>query len=224
MTTTNLLCASPIEGLVVRIILTNSCGVPLSGVGSGMLVMDGFTQVQDSPQYDIGDRKMTRKANGTLCQNFKLPDQFTNDDLTIDFCSWNPAIVPALLSGRLLTATSSPTGTGFAHGTWSNATQAHWSLELWQAPPQDCAGSSTVYYPYHAWPHLSNAKRGDTTHGLDSSILQIMASTMDSSSLWSPVGLPYLGASQVVNGDHYLYNLESTAPPPAACSYSTYPS
>ncbi len=219
---TALLCASPIEGLIIRMIKLNACGVPISGTGSGMLVMDGFTQVQDSPQYDTGDRKITRKANGVLCQNFKIPDQFTNDELTIDFCSWNPALVPLLLSGRLLTATSSPTGTGFAHGTWSNATMAHWSLELWQSPPQSCSASGITYYPYHAWPHAADAKRGDSTHGPDPSMLQIIANTYDSSPLWTP-GVPFLGAGQVVQGDHYLYNLESTVPPPDACFFYDYP-
>jgi hypothetical protein len=222
MADVNLLCASPIEGLVIRMIKLNACGAIVSGAGSAMIVMDGFTQVQDSPQYDTGDRKITRKADGTLCQNWKLPDQFTNDELTIDFCVWNPAIIPSFLSGRLLTATSSPTGTGFAMGTWSNSTASHWSLELWQAPPQSCDASGIVYYPYHAWPHIYNAKRGDTTHGLDPSILQIIADTTDASPLWT-AGVPYLGAGQVVQGDHYLYNLESTAPPPSACVLQDYP-
>ena len=222
MADTALLCASPIQGLIVRMIKLNACGVIVSGDGSAMIVMDGFTQVQDSPQYDTGDRKITRKADGTLCQNWKLPDQFTNDELTIDFCVWNPGIIPAFLSGRLLTATSSPTGTGFAMGTWSNSTISHWSLELWQAPPQSCDGSGVVYYPYHAWPHISDGKRGDVTHGPDPSMLQIIGNTYDSSPLWT-AGDPYLGAGQVVQGDHYLYNLESVAPPPSACVLYDYP-
>ena len=223
MADTNLLCASPIEGLIIRAIKLNACGVIVSGTGSAMIVMDGFTQVQDSPQYDTGDRIITRKANGTLCQNFKVPDQFTNDELTIDFCSWNPGLIPLMLSGRLLTATLSPTGTGFALGTWANATAAHWSLELWQALPQECAADGTAYYPYHAWPHLSDAKRGDSTmSSTDSTMLQIIANTYDGSPLWT-AGDPYLGAGQVVQGDHYLYNLESTAPPPPACILYDYP-
>lgn len=218
--TTPLICDSPIEGLVIRLTKLNACGVPVTGSGSGQLVLDGFTQVQQSPQYDTGDRKITRKANGTLCQNFKIPDQYTNDELTIDFCNWNPALIPLLLSGRLLTATESPTGTGFAHGTWANATQAHWSLELWQAPPQACDASGIVRYPYHAWPHLSDAKRGDTTYSEDPSMLQIIANTYDASPLWT-LGDDYLGTGQVVLGDHWLRNLDSTEPPPAACVLAT---
>lgn len=222
MADTPLYCASPIQGLVFRAIKLNSCGVPITGTGSAMIVMDGFTQVQDSPQYDTGDRIITRKANGTLCQNWKVDDQYTHDELTIDVCSWNPGLIPLMLSGRLLTATSSPTGTGFAHGTWSNATMAHWSYELWAPTPQGCPPGQE-FYPYWAWPHLSNAKRGDfTVSSTDATILQIIADSFDASPLWT-AGNPYLGTGQVVYGDHFLYNLTSTVPPPSACVLQDYP-
>ncbi len=86
---TALRCASPIEGLVLRITKLNTCGAPITGTGgsvpgtgSGQIVMDGFTETTSSPQYDTGDRVITRKANGLLCQNFKIPDQYTNDEGT----------------------------------------------------------------------------------------------------------------------------------------------
>jgi hypothetical protein len=225
-----LLCASPIEGLVLRITKLNSCGVPITGTGgvaspdagSAQIVMDGFTEITPSPQYDTGDRVITRKANGTLCQNFKIPDQFTNDELTMNFCVWNPALIPLTISGRLLSSTSTPTGSGFARGTWSNITMAHWSLEVWQAPPQACDSSGTVLYPYHAWPHIADGKIGDFNINLDANILQIMGNTYDASPLWT-VGNSYLGTGQVVFGDHHLYNLENTAPPPSACFLANYP-
>src|SRR5688572_28711016 len=101
MTAANLLCDAPAQGLVVRVIALNSCGVPITGSTSSQIVMDGFTQVAVSPQYDTGDRKITRKANGTLCQNYKLPDQFTNDEVTIDFCVWNPGMLVETIGARL---------------------------------------------------------------------------------------------------------------------------
>lgn len=220
---TNLLCAEPIEGLVLRIIKLNACGVPLTGAGvSQQIVMDGFTEITPSPQYDTGSRVITRKANGQLCQNFKIADQYTNDELTVNFCVWNPGLIPLTIAGRLLTATSSPTGTGFARGTWSNITQAHWSLEVWQAPPQACDSSGIVYYPYHAWPHLIDGKIGDFNINLDANILQIKANSADASPLWT-AGNSFLGTGQVVLGDHHLYNLESTVPPPSACVLADYP-
>jgi hypothetical protein len=214
----NVLCDSPIEGLIIRIAKLSACGVPVTGATGSVIIMDGFTQVQQSPEYDTGDRKITRKANGQLCQNFKIPDAFTDMKLTIDFCVWNPGLIVSTLGGRLLTATASPTGTGFAYGT--NSTEAHWSLELWQAPPQACDSTGTVYYPYHAWPHVSAGKLGDITYNTDPTALQIIGETFDASPLWT-LGSTYLGAGQVLLGDHWLRNLQNTAPPPSACAVGT---
>lgn len=220
--TTNLICQSPIEGLVLRIVKLNSCGVPVTGSDGASIVMDGFTEVTSSPQYDTGDRVITRKANGTLCQNFKIPDQYTNDEVTMNFCVWNPGLIPLTINGDLITATSSPTGTGFSRGTVDNVLMSHFSLEVWQAPPQSCDATGIVYYPYHAWPHLGDGKIGDFAINLDATILQIMANTYDGSPLWT-VGNDYIGAASLEQGKHYYYNLDSSTPPPSACLLAGYP-
>src|SRR5262245_8080596 len=113
-----------IEGVVMRIINLSSCGVPVSGGSSSQIIMDGFMKIQNAPQYNTGNRITTRKANGVLCVNFKIPDQFTNMEVTADLCVWHPGIPVYTLNARLLTATESPTGTGFAVGTQQNSTQA----------------------------------------------------------------------------------------------------
>lgn len=225
MAATPLRCDSPIQGLVLRIVKLNACGIPVTGTtaaGAAQVVFDGFTQVAAAPQYDNGARKISRKANGTLCQNFKLPDQYTNDEVTVDFCAWNPGIPVVTLAARLLSATEPGTGTGFARGTWANYAPAHFSLEVWQAPPQSCAADGIVRYPYVAWPHLSDGKQGNWSIGEDPSVMQIIANTYDGSPLWTP-GALYLGAGQVIQGDHFLRNLENTAPPPSQCFILDYP-
>lgn len=216
---TQIRCASPILGTMLRVISLSSCGVPVTGTGSSQTVMDGFIQVQDAPQYDTGDRKILRLANGQLCQNKKLPDAFTNDTLTVDFCVWNPGLIVATIGGRLLTATESPTGTGTAYGT--GLTEKHFSLELWQEATS-CDENGNAQYLYHAWPHLSDAKRGQNTMGNDPTQLQLIANTFDASPLWT-AGASWLGASQVLAGDHYLWNITSTAPPADACVIADYP-
>ncbi len=219
---TNVLCSSPIQGLVLRVIKLNSCGVPVTGTGSAQIVMDGFVQVATSPQYDTGDRKITRKANGTLCTNFKLPDQFTNDEVTIDFCVWHPGLIVNTIGARLLTGSVSPTGVGFAHGTWSNVTPAHWSLEVWGLPDNAaCTSSGSALYNYWFWPHLSDGKKGDYTIGADPTQLQIIANTYDGSPLWT-AGNAWLSAA-IVQGDHQGEILTPVAPPTSACIIADYP-
>lgn len=219
---TNIRCGSPILGTVLRVISLNSCGVPVTGTSSASIVMDGFTQVQDAPQYDTGDRKILRLANGNLCHNKKLPDVFTNDALTIDFCVWNPGLIVNTIGGRLLTATESPTGTGTAYG--EGLTAKHFSLELWQEIDGigACDATGTQRYFYHAWPHLSDAKRGQNTMSNDPTLVQLIANSFSASTLWT-AGASWLGAAQIVAGDHYLWNQTTTAPPTSTCLIADYP-
>lgn len=228
--TTALLCGTPIQGRIMRVIALNSCGVPVSGTASAggaggvaQIVMDGFTQVQQSPQYEDGSRKVTRKANGQVCVNELLePSILTEIKATIDMCVTNPGLVVATLNARLLTATLSPTGTGFAIA--EGITNSHFSLEVWQNLTGDLACDPVTgqqLYAYNAWPHLWNAKFGDATLGADPTMLQLIAQTKKASPLWA-VGAPWLGGSPQ-STDHWLYNITSTAPPASACSLANYP-
>ena len=217
----NLLCDEPIQGLVLRVIKLDSCGRPVTGTGSAQIVMDGFVSVQASPQYDTGDRVITRKANGTLCQNFKIPDQFTNDEVTIDFCVHNPGLIYATIGARILTGSQSQTGSGWAHGTWANSDPPHWSLEVWGPPSQSSCASGTPLYKYWFWPHLSDAKKGDYTIGNEATMFQVIANTYDGNPLWT-AGASWL-VDAIVSGDHEGAILTPTAPPDSACVLADYP-
>jgi hypothetical protein len=213
-------CEVPILGQTLRIIKLSTCGVPVTGTGSAQIITDGWTEVTASPQYDTGDRKITRKANGLLCVNTKLPDVFTNEELTVNFCVWNPGVIPATLGGTLLTQSESPTGTGANYGR--NASQVHWSLELWTSVDGAgaCDSAGNQRYFYEAWPHLADGKLGDRTFGNDPTALQIKANTYAVSTLWT-AGLSWLGAAAPL--DDYVYNLTTVAPPASACVVSNYP-
>lgn len=220
---TQVQCAAPILGTMLRVIKLNSCGVPVTGDGSAQIVMNGFVQVQESAQYDTGDRKITRLANGsTLCHNRKLPDLFTNDELTIDFCVWHPGLIVNTIGGRLLTASASPTGTGAAFG--ENFSIMHWSLELWQEVDGEgaCDASGNQQYLYHAWPHISDAKKGQWTANNDPTQFQVIGNTYSASPLWT-AGNAWLGTGQVQAGDHDLWNITTVAPPADACVIADYP-
>ncbi len=219
---TNVFCDTPILGTVLRVIKLTECGAPVTGTGSAQIVMDGFVQVQNSPQYDTGDRKITRKANGLLCVNKKLPDEFTNMELTADFCVWHPGLIVNTIAARLLTGTQSPSGTGIAYGTC--LTPAHWSLELWAGVEGAgaCDSSGNTRYFYNAWPHITDGKLGDMTFGNDPTQLQIMGNTLPANTLWT-AGNSWLGTGQIQSCDHYLYNLTTTTPPTSACVIADYP-
>lgn len=209
------------QGVVARIITLSACGVPVTGTGSSQIVLDGFVKVMSAPQTNTGTRLITRKASGLLCLNRKTPDQFTNFEVTSDFCVWHPGIPPATLQARLLAISESPTGTGFAIN--EGIALPNFSLEVWQPPDQSCDTTGTVRYAYHAWPHLSDGKMGQFEISNDNAtIMQIVANTRPASALWT-AGANWLGAGAVSQGDHYLFNSTTVAPPSSACVIADYP-
>jgi hypothetical protein len=214
---------NPIKGRILRVIVLNECGVPVTGDDGGVVIVSGFTQVGSSAQYETGDEFITKTADGALCVNEKDADILKRFELTLDLCSIDPGLVANTVSpARLLTASESPTGTGFALA--EGAATTHWSLEVWQrvAGAGACDASGQPLYVYNAWPHLTNGKIGDYEIALAPSTLQITAESKAVNTLWT-AGNPWLGAGAVsVVPDHWFQNLTSVAPPSEVTGVNNY--
>lgn len=218
-------CANPIQGEIIRVTSLTNCGVVVTGTSDadgspGQITMDGFTQVGQVFNYEEGERKFTRKANGQPCVNFKgEPDSLTDIQVTIDLCLWNPGLVVAAINACLLASSEAPTGTGF--GVLEGISDKHFSLELWTplAGDDECDSVTGLKrYGYNAWPHLFNGKLGDMTQGADPHLMQIIAESKKPSTLWT-IGNSWLGSGAVsACQGHWLWNNTSVAPPAAACS------
>src|SRR5688572_15196466 len=106
---------SPIKGRILRVITLNECGVPVTGTSGGVILLQGFTQVGSSAQYETGDEFLEKTADGALCVNEKDADILKRFELTATVCSIDPGLVANTVSpARLLTSSEAPTGTGFA--------------------------------------------------------------------------------------------------------------
>jgi hypothetical protein len=221
---TNTRCYTPIKGRVMRVVLLNECGVPVTGTGSAQIVMSGFTQVQSSAQYEDGDEYIVKTADAALCVNERDASVLKRFELTISLCTVDPGLVANAVSpARLLTYSESPTGTGFALAEGTST--AHFSLEVWQrvAGSGACDASGTTRYVYNAWPHLFDAKMGDYNIANEPSSLEFTAQSKAVSTQWT-VGNSWLGTGAVsVVADHWFQNLTTVAPPTAACGISSYP-
>lgn len=211
-------CFTPRRARVMRVTLLDECGVPVTGAGSAVIVAAGFTQVAPSAQYETGDEHIVKTADAELCVNEKDPDILKRFEITADFCLIDPGLVANTVSpARLLTFSEPPTGTGFAFA--EGAATTHFSLEVWQrvAGSAACDAAGVQQYVYNAWPHLTNAKIGDYTIGLEPSTLQILAESKAVSPLWT-IGDDWLGAGAVsVVPDHWFVNLTTAEPPAATC-------
>lgn len=201
-------CIAPIQGTRARIVRLDSCGLPVAGAGS-LIVIDGFVSVSAEPQYEDATLYQKKKADGSYCVNRRGNDQFTRDELTIEFCSIDPDAV-VITTGQTLVS-SGATGTGF----WlkEGPVTARWSLELWQADSETCTGA-TPRYAYWIWPHIAAGRLNDMT--VEDAALEwsITASTEKANTGYAlagptdPIPLP------VPANAHRGFNI-TTVPPPA---------
>lgn len=203
-------CAAPIRGTMMRIARLNECGVPVPGAG-GLVVTDGFVQVEAAQEYEDGTVYQTRNAQGELCVNETGPDQFTRSNLTVQFCAVDPDIVN-LITGSMVIATGAPaTGTGF----WvtEGAVETRFSLEVWQdVAGQACVGSVPLRV-YWAWPNLFGGRFNDFTIGDTGLEWSLSAKTSSASPAWGTGPGADDWISAVPPGAHYGFNIASMALP-----------
>jgi hypothetical protein len=221
-------CAAPIKGTIMRIVKVDTCGVPVTGTGptGGLCVVTkGFVQVAQEPQYEDGQEFVERTADGTLCVNEKDDPVLKRMQLTIDFCSVDPAAAAYISSARLLdTASPATTGTGFAvtEGTPTN----RYSLEVWQkvAGSGACDPSGLPFFIYNAWPNLGATQMGGYTIENGRSTFQVVSETKGAATNWGdgPGAITWLPAGRVVTTiDHWLWNITQITPPTPACGPTT---
>jgi hypothetical protein len=209
-------CFKPIRGRALRVAKLDSCGVPVTG---NAVVITGFVQVQQTAEYETGDEHIVKLADASLCINEKDPDILKRLTLTIDLCQIDPGLPSLMGVARMLTASESPTGTGFAVA--EGAATARFSLEVWQdsSGAAACSGGSALYV-YNAWPNLGQAKIGDYQISIAESTLQLIAESKAVNTAWS-IGNTWLGSGAVsAVQDHWFMNLTTAAPPTPACGLS----
>lgn len=222
MTSTVASAVTPIKGTHYRIVKLDTCGNPVTGTGSMVVVSKGFVQVQMEPQYEDGEEFFERTADGSVCVNQKDDPVLKRMQLTIDFCEINTTGVAYLASARELTAgAAGVTGLGFVFGEGSPANR--YSLEVWQrvAGAGACDPSGLQRYIYNAFPNCGSTKIGTYTIENARSTLQVISETRGASTAttigWGDgpgSGTSWLPSGEVVQStDHWLCVVTTTAPP-----------
>jgi len=218
-------CGAAVQGTVLRLVKLDSCGAPVTGASSAVVVTDGYISIEPEPQYEDGDTFRTKKANGTLCINKVGRNAYANSNLGINFCVVDPDALVIVSGARLITAGSPVTGTGVAYG-YNNA-EAHFSLETWQPVAGQFAcdpATGLQRYLYWAWPHVWNFKLNGWT--IENGPLEMSGTAMTNfpSSLWGqgPGSGPYWSGGTIdttTYQDDFLHNITLTPPPtpPAVC-------
>jgi len=210
-------CVSAIQARTARLIKLDVCGNPVTGASSSVVVTDGFIEIAPSPQYIDGEEHQQRKASGALCLYQKDPSELTRVDLSIKWCVMDPDAL-VIITGERLLQTTAPTGSGVAFG--EGQLTARFSLEVWQpvVGSGQCDASGNQQYIYWAFPNAGNAKVSDFK--FDNAPLEFTttAETKGVGSLWGDgPGSAGPWAPTFQSGEHFLYNVTSTAPPTATC-------
>jgi len=223
-------CATPIKGTHIRVVRVDACGIPVTGATSLVVVTKGFVQVNNEPQYEDGTEFFERTADGTICVNQKDDPILKRFLCTIDFCEVNTTAFAFMASARELTANAAGvTGFGFAFA--EGAPSNRYSLEVWQkvAGSGACDPTGAQRYIYNAWPNLGATKIGGYSIQNGRSTFQVISESQPGSTtavtgwLNGPgTGTSWLPTSETLGtGEHWLWNVTTTAPPSPACNPTT---
>lgn len=211
------LCATPIKAQVARFTLVDECGVPITGAGSAQVTSDSFTQIENAPNYEEGQRYLLRKANGSPAVNQRDSGFFNWIEQTVTLCTLDPDLIAMVTGEQLIEDSTVNIGTTLGEGLLV----ARFSLEVWQpmAGEGACDPSGLQQYVYWAFPNEGDAQIQSFTFQNDSFTLAYRSTTRRASDLWD-IGDPYLADSPASGwdaGKHSAWAITTVVPPVAAC-------
>src|SRR5688572_16700289 len=155
------ICASPIKGRVARITRLDQCGVPVIGAAS-VVVSDGWTRVQASPNYQDGEVIQVPNAWGDDCVYDRDDPRLLDVPVVIDFCKIDPAVEDIVGGARLLLTGADTTGAAYSTAKVTD----RFALEIWQkvGGTGACSGSGNIQWMYWLYRNIGGGKIGQLTH------------------------------------------------------------
>lgn len=211
-------CASAIKGTVMRLVKVDTCGNPVTGAESAVVVTDGFISIAPSPQYEEGEVYQQRNANGAFCINEKGEPELSRVALTVQMCVLDPDAA-VIMTGERLLLTGGVTGTGLAVG--EGLVTARYSMETWQKVTGRgrCNAAGQQQYVYWAFMNVGHTIINDYSIENGPLTMSFGAETESAGTLWGdgPGSAGPWIADPVQAGEHFLFNITSTPPPTASC-------
>lgn len=210
-------CATPIKAQVARFTRVDECGVPITGQMSAQVTSDSFTQIENAPNYETGQRFLLRKANGQPCVNQRDAGFFNWLQQTTTLCTMDPDLLAMVTGEQLITDSDESVGTTYGEGLLT----ARFSKEVWQpiAGEGACNEEGAQLYVYWAFPNEGDAQIQNFTFQNDSFTIGFQSITRRASSLWD-IGDPWLADNPAASwdaGKHFAWAITSTPPPEAGC-------
>lgn len=199
-----------IKARVARFTKIDAAGLPVYGA-CGSLVMEGFTKVDWSHEYEDGEEFIQKNAWGTLCVNDRDPDVFKNAGIAVEFCQVHADVLTMIASMIPISSGGNVVGAALTEAL----SEDHWALETWTR----IAGSAGApQWLYWVAPRLRPARLGSFTQEQGALLLPVETTTQPSAEEWGFGGNPYgeepFGAGvDLPSGVHWAF-AETLVPPP----------
>lgn len=220
-------CFVPVLGKRLRITVLDACGnVPAAASTGNVSVTDGFITITLSTEVEDGAEIITKKADGTLCVNQKLNDNFKRFTVQIDFCGVNPTLL-AMLTNANVYNDFTPDAAGITVG--EGAIVDRFALELWTGMAgAACVPGASFSGGYLLLPFVVGGVLGDIAVSGDNAVtFSLTGAYTQGGNLWgigpynvvnNVAGNPSPLPTALASTDHMLLMDTSLAPPASACS------
>lgn len=156
--------ANSFQAVAMQVASLNASSVPISA-NSSCWITNQFVSVSFTPTYQAGADASQLAADGTLCLDYKSPDQLRYVALSIAVCNPEPELRQLMAGGILFTP---PPGTGVAvtgygapqHGALGTPNGV--SIECWSRAIVNGAPATTNKYWYWVFPYAQVWPTGET--------------------------------------------------------------
>lgn len=220
-------CYRPVLGKRIRVTRLDTCGnAPASGTACAEVTTNGFISVKLSPQVESGSEIITKKADGSLCVNTKVNDNFKRFNVEIEFCGVDPDLLEIVTLSRKYNDYSA-NAVGIAMG--SSQASGRFALELWTGlDGQACpTGGVTEVSGYLLLPYVTEGILSDINVDSQNAISFTLtgAYTLDGNNWGTGPYNVMKNASNVDSRlptaadpkDHLIMFMTGTTPPAPAC-------
>ena len=139
--------AASVTGVAIRATRLNANGSTVTGA-SASYVLNKFSRVSFTPEYEEGDEFTEKTAGGEVCVTYKAPDTLKRVNLEVAICDPDPEFSELISGGVLLSAAGQSVGYAAAV-TGSDALPNGASLEVWSRAIS--GGMVAPTNPYFRW-------------------------------------------------------------------------
>jgi hypothetical protein len=223
----------PILGKRMRITPLDECGrFPASAAPNGFLSTSGFVTVTMSAEIESGQEVISRRADGSICVNFRGPDSFKRLTVGVTLCGVDPQVLAAMTNAEPYVGYTAADIIGMTLG--EGTVEAKFALELWTGiSGAACDPAVDEASGYLLLPFVNAGTLGDLeVNGTDAVNFAMNGGYTRSGNAWG-VG-PYnvlANGSNVASklptaldaNDHLLLVETGIAPPPEANGWQAAP-